>query len=154
MARLAPLLALLLAGCSSPQATPAVGSDASGDAGLDAGGSCFFCGDARVDTDASLASQVQGVVDQICSNADGCHGQSSGGMSLSVGNEFSAMIGVLSTERPDLLRVRPGDPLQSYVYLKLWCDGGIDGGCMPKDAPEPSLAPLFFAWIEAGAPLP
>jgi hypothetical protein len=105
-------------------------------------------------SDASPAEQVRGIVDQICSNADGCHGQGAGGMSLSVGSEFASMIGVASSERPDLLRVHPGDPVASYVYLKLRCDGGIDGGCMPLGSPDPTLAPIFAAWIEAGAPLP
>jgi hypothetical protein len=51
-------------------------------------------------------------------------------------------------------RVLPGDPAQSYVFIKLSCDGGIPDGfsCMPPGAPEPRLARLFHDWIEAGAP--
>jgi hypothetical protein len=104
---------------------------------------------------APLALRVRGKIDQICANADGCHGQGAGGMGLSGGAEFDAMINVPSTERPPMLRVKPGDPLQSYVYLKLWCDGGIDGGCMPlSSGSSAALAQLFHDWIEAGAPTP
>jgi hypothetical protein len=152
-----PVVALALVletACSSPQASPSTdGGDDASDAGTPACG--FLCGDGPGVSDAAPAEQVRGIVDQICSNADGCHGSGvAGGMPLSVGNEFASMINVASTERPELLRVRPGDPLASYVYLKLRCDGGIDGGCMPLGSPDPSLAPIFAAWIEAGAPLP
>jgi hypothetical protein len=152
------LLALALAavGCSAPQASPSPSSGDAGDDASDAGAPpCgFLCGDGSFATDASPAEQVRGVIDQICSNADGCHGQGAGGMSLSVGNEFASLIGVRSTERPDLLRVSPGDPLGSYVFLKLRCDGGVVQDCMPQGSPDPTLAPIFAAWIEAGAPLP
>jgi hypothetical protein len=78
-------------------------------------------------------------------------------MSLSAGHEFDSMIDVLSTEAPGMLRVAPFDPLKSYVYIKLWCDGGIaDGGCMPlgqvRTPAAAQLAQLFHDWIEAGAP--
>ena len=51
-------------------------------------------------------------------------------------------------------RVLPGDPANSYVYLKLACRGGIVGQCMPLTNPggRPDLAKLFHDWIEAGAP--
>jgi hypothetical protein len=142
----APLVLLLaVAACSSPDA-PAADASAQDD-----GPPCLFCSDAT--DDAPLQVQVKGKIDQICSNADGCHGQGAAGMSLLVGTEFDAMIGVPSSERPPMLRVKPGDPLQSYVFLKLWCDGGIDGGCMPlSTGPSPALAQLFHDWIEAGAP--
>jgi hypothetical protein len=49
--------------------------------------------------------------------------------------------------------VAPGDPDHSYVYKKLACEGGIDGGCMPLSTGfDPKLALLFREWIEAGAP--
>jgi hypothetical protein len=114
---------------------------------------CLFCSDAT--DDAPLGVQVKGKIDQICANPDGCHGMSEGHMGLSAGAEFDAMINVPSFENPPMLRVLPGDPLQSYVFIKLWCDGGIPDGeaCMPfGSAPDPKLAQLFHDWIEAGAP--
>jgi hypothetical protein len=75
-------------------------------------------------------------------------------MALTPGHEFDSMIDVTSTENPPMKRVLPGDPAQSYVFIKLSCDGGIPDGfsCMPPGAPEPRLARLFHDWIEAGAP--
>jgi hypothetical protein len=65
------------------------------------------------------------------------------------------MINVTCMEEPPLLRVRPGDPANSYVFRKLACEGGIEGGCMPLSSGfDPKLAQLFHDWIEAGAPIP
>jgi hypothetical protein len=126
------------------------GSDAAPDAG-DGGTACLFCSDAT--DDATLTVRVKGKIDQICANVDGCHG---GGAPMGLspgGGEFDAMVNVTSSENPPMKRVLPGDPEHSYVYLKLWCDGGIDGGCMPlSTGPDPTLARLFHDWIEAGAP--
>jgi hypothetical protein len=117
----------------------------------DGSGACLLCVDAGYD--APLSVRVKGEIDLVCSNVDGCHGEGAGGMGLVPGNEFAPMIGVPSSEMPTLLRVRPGDPKDSYVYRKIACEGGIDGGCMPLGSKEnPQLAALFHDWIEAGAP--
>jgi hypothetical protein len=111
----------------------------------------FVCGDAA--DDEPLALQVKGKIDQICSNVDGCHGAGAGMMGLTPGNEFLPMINVVSFEMKPMLRVAPGDPADSYVYKKLACEGGIEGGCMPLSTGfDPKLARLFHDWIEAGAP--
>lgn len=117
----------------------------------DAGAGCLFnCSEASFD--GPLWRQVQGTIDQTCASGDNCHLGGSGGMALSVGNEFGPMIGVPSSEMPAMLRVAPGDPLHSYVYLKLRCEGGIQQSCMPLGISDPSLARVFHDWIEAGAP--
>ncbi len=150
------VLATLLVGCSAQEASSQrgdAGDEAATSDASDEGLGCGFCADDDARPDGPLVLQVKGRIDQICANADGCHGSGQAGLGLSAGDEFAPMIGMRSTERPDMLRVKPGDPLQSYVYLKLWCDGGIDGGCMPLgQTPSPSLAQLFHDWIEAGAP--
>ncbi|HEX3343641.1 MAG TPA: hypothetical protein VHS09_03670 [Polyangiaceae bacterium] len=148
----AAVAALGLWGCSTT--SPAVGAPRDAGAG-DEGVGCLFCSDAT--DDAPLAVQVKGKIDQICANVDGCHGESEGHMALNPGSEFDAMIDVESFENPPMKRVLPGDPLQSYVFLKLWCDGGLPDGsaCMPYGSPpDPKLAQLFHDWIEAGAPTP
>jgi hypothetical protein len=67
--------------------------------------------------------------------------------------ETAQLIDVPSIERPDLFRVKPGDPMQSYLYLKVLGDGGIEGGRMPLGfAYNPRIPAMFFDWIEAGAP--
>jgi hypothetical protein len=143
------LTALALLGCSST-------SDPGDPGGKDASeaSNCFTCSDATIPDDAPLGVQVKGKIDQICANADGCHGMGTGGMGLTPGNEFTQMINVTSAENPPMKRVLPFDPAQSYVYVKLACDGGIpEGGCMPLSTGfDPKLAQLFHDWIEAGAP--
>jgi hypothetical protein len=153
--------ASLLTGCA-PSASTGSGLDASSadaplDApGLDAGNDgtpCLLCSDASFDAPLSVLVQIR--IDQICANVDGCHGQGAGGMSLVAGAEFDAMVGVPSTENPPMKRVAPGDPQNSYVFVKLACDGGIPAGtaCMPLSAGfDPQLVKLFHDWIEAGAP--
>lgn len=65
------------------------------------------------------------------------------------------VIGVRAFERPDLLRVAPGDPDQSYLAWKIAGDPRIDGGRMPLGATfDPRWPVLVRAWIEAGAPSP
>jgi hypothetical protein len=64
-------------------------------------------------------------------------------------------VNVRSSERPDMFRVHPYDPLGSYLYLKVLGDGGIDGGRMPLgESADPRTPPLIESWIEAGAPAP
>jgi hypothetical protein len=141
-------------GCSSANGANAAAASESGAPSVEDGGaSCVLCGD--VTDTAPLAVQVRGAIDRSCASIEGCHGSGVGGLGLYPGGELQSLIGVPSVERPELLRVRPGAPLESYVYLKLRCDGGIDGGCMPLSSPPDSArAQLFFDWIEAGAPLP
>jgi hypothetical protein len=148
----AALLGLVALGCSPSDGS---GTDAAAppDAGGDEGIGCLFCSDATID--APIEIRVKGKIDQICASVDGCHGQGTGGMSLIPGAEFDAMINVTSTENPPMKRVLPGDPDNSYVYVKLRCDGGIPDGfaCMPLSTGfDPQLAQLFHDWIEAGAP--
>lgn len=128
-----------------------VGGDAGEAGGVDSSSSCLLCSDASFE-DVPLVVQVRGEIDAVCSNIDGCHGSNSGGMTLLPGSEFNAMINVTSTENPPMKRVLPGDPAQSYVYLKLACDGGIKDACMPLGAPNAGTAKIFWEWIEAGAP--
>jgi hypothetical protein len=149
------VLALGVASCSSPgpYATSNAGGDASHDATtvVDDGPPCITCGDATQDLPPVL--RVKEEIDQVCSSVDGCHGAGAGNLALSFGNEFATMINVRSYEVPTMYRVLPFHPEQSYVYLKLACDAGIDGGCMPLGSKlDPQLVQVFHDWIEAGAP--
>ena len=90
-----------------------------------------------------------------------CHGDGAGGLWLrfdvggpgSERGDVGDVIGVPSTERPELWRVRPFDPERSYLMLKVAGDAGIDGDVMPVgNGPDPRIVSLVRAWIEAGAP--
>ena len=55
----------------------------------------------------------------------------------------------------ELVRVAPGSPEASYLYLKVRGDGGIDGDVMPQDRGyDPRVDRLVRDWIAAGAPVP
>jgi hypothetical protein len=138
-----------LTACSS---SSALGSSEADAGGTEAGPPCLLCSDASFD--GPLAVQVKGELDQVCGSPDGCHGAGTGNFGIQINAEFSDMINVTSSENPPMKRVLPGDPDNSYVYLKLRCQGGIVGACMPLGNPNPEIAQLFHDWIEAGAQTP
>jgi hypothetical protein len=159
--RAAPL-ALALAACApSPPAQPNDGEDAGVDgaagpmdAAPDRAVPCFGCIDAAfVDIDAPLGNKAAAQLDS-CAGNEQCHGAQPGfPLQYIAGHEFDQIRNVPSIERPELFRVAPGDPMSSYLYLKVLGDGGIDGGRMPLGAKfDPRIPALFFDWIEAGAP--
>lgn len=122
------------------------------DATADGGALCLVCSSDATEDLPDWVS-VKDEIDRVCSSADNCHGSGAGAMGLSPGREFGSLINVTSTENPPMKRVLPGDPAQSYVYLKLACEGGIVDACMPYGAThDPALAHLFHDWIEGGAP--
>ena len=87
--------------------------------------------------------------------AIGCHdplGQQSG-MVLSAGRAYANTVNVASVEMPSLMRVRPSDPANSYLYRKI-TGAGITGDRMPQSRPPLSDAQIKLVrdWIRRGAP--
>jgi cytochrome c len=83
-----------------------------------------------------------------------CHGATSPneGMSL-VAPTYATLVGVASSEAPDLVRIAPGDPDASYLLQKITSTAPRDGVRMPPDQPLPSnKVEAIRAWIAAGAP--
>ena len=147
----------LLVGCSGASSGAASGSG-DADSNVDAADtSCGFgCGpDVTPEMlDASLVQKVEARL-ALCNGQEGCHvSGAGGGLFYPPGNELIDLVDVRASERPDLYRVKPGDPLASYLYLKVRGDGGIEGGAMPLGVTprDPRIAETIFAWIEAGAP--
>jgi hypothetical protein len=146
-------IALATLACSNGSSAPAVAEDAGSG---DAGDGCLFCGDAATteawqNTALPLGTRMRAMLGG-CDGAEACHSTGAGGLVITSGKETVNLVGVRSTERTELLRVAPGDPAASYLWLKLRGDGGIDGSPMPGGNPEPRRADLAFQWIEAGAP--
>lgn len=91
-------------------------------------------------------------------NCGGCHDAESPSADLPLAGE--AVLEALeapSLGRPDLLRVEPGAPERSYLWMKLVNTPGIDGSPMPT-SPVTGWRPLpsaeleaIRAWILAGA---
>ncbi len=146
MRRMALVAALIAWGCAPQSEAP---PDTGDSAGAPAATPCGLFGCISTDNaDASLATRARSTL-VGCGGMEFCHSTNAAGMTLGTGAEFDATIGVPSTEHPELLRVRPGDPWQSYLYRKVLCEGGISGGCMSGN---PDVARMFHDWIEAGAP--
>ena len=132
--------------CSNGTAAPAP----------DAGVACLGCDfDASAPwTDPALPLHTR-VVSMLhdCTGAEACHATGSGGLTITIGSELTNLVNVPAIERPELLRVAPGDPSASYMYLKLARDGGFIRAGMPASEPfDPRRPELARAWIEAGAP--
>lgn len=89
-----------------------------------------------------------------------CHSASGGrvppmGLSLEPAVAYANLVGVASRQRPDMMRVSPGNPDASYVVHKLEGQGDIVGQRMPRTA-GPFLTEgqmmVIRRWIALGAP--
>lgn len=99
--------------------------------------------------------QIQSIFEATCT---GCHPGSVGAGNLGLGANasYGNLVGVPSDGLPSMLRVAPGDPLASMLFLKLNCDDPPGLGVrMPLNASALSLTQqaFFFDWIRLGAPL-
>jgi hypothetical protein len=78
-----------------------------------------------------------------------------GGLNLTPGSSYGALVNVASSEKAGAVRVIPGDPENSYLVQKLRGDAGIVGLRMPRSGP-PFLTDdqvnLVKQWIQQGAP--
>ena len=83
----------------------------------------------------------------------GCHPPNGGGLDLRAGHTYGSTVNVPSSQNPSLMRVKPGDPDNSYLYRKL-VGSGISGARMPAGGPFLSQSELDRVrdWILAGAP--
>lgn len=86
----------------------------------------------------------------------GCHRGPSAplGLDLSADNAHDNLVNVPSEEVPDLLRVAPGAPDESYLVMKIEGAPGIIGARMPRGRPPLSdeQIQLIREWIAEGAP--
>lgn len=144
-------LASLVAACASSRPAPTSDAGAAPDTPA-------FGGSTEVDPydpDVALPARVEALF-LGCGGGpeNACHAIGAGGMFLRLGADGD-VVGVRSSERPELVRVKPFAPDESYLYLKVLGDGGIEGGRMPLDGvADPRTTALVLSWIEAGAPSP
>jgi methionine-rich copper-binding protein CopC len=135
------LLCVCLCACSGSGA----GLDSSGQPlnGSSSGGS--------VPLSADFDSIQANVFTPICSV---CHigATAPQGLMLDAAHSYNLLVNVPSTEEPGILRVKPGDPTNSYIIQKLEGHAAV-GGQMPLgETPLPSTTINFIAqWIMNGA---
>jgi hypothetical protein len=101
---------------------------------------------------ADFESIQENVFTPICSP---CHSGASApeGLMLDAAHSYNLLVGVPSNEVPTLDRVKPGDPTDSYIIVKLTNGAGIVGNQMPlgeKPLPAATIAAIS-QWITNGA---
>lgn len=137
--------ALLLLGC-------AAGCAGNGQ-GLDQNGQPISAGGSSGPITADFQSIQDNVFTPICSK---CHigGGAPEGLQLDAAHSYNLLVGVPSAEQPALLRVKPGDPDNSYMVRKIEGLNGITGGQMPlMETPLPQATiDAIRQWITNGAP--
>jgi hypothetical protein len=135
------VVALSLCGCSGSGA----GLDSNGQplSGSSSGGQVAL----SADFDAIQAN----VFTPICSV---CHAGATApeGLRLDAAHSYSLLVNVPSTEEPSILRVKPGDPTNSYIIQKLQGHAAV-GAQMPLgETPLPASTIAFIVqWITDGA---
>jgi hypothetical protein len=137
------LLSAALAGCAGN----GEGLDANGQP-IGGGGS----GGSSGGISADFQSIQDNVFTPICTQ---CHIGASApqGLQLDSAHSYALLVGVPSNEKPSVLRVKPGDPDNSYMLQKLEGAPGIAGGQMPlgqQPLPQATLAAIR-QWIANGA---
>jgi methionine-rich copper-binding protein CopC len=102
---------------------------------------------------ADFQSIQDNVFTPICTR---CHigANAPQGLQLDQAHSYALLVGVPSAEVPGVLRVKPGDPADSYLIRKLEGSSGIVGVQMPFGGPYlPQTTIDFIAqWITNGAP--
>jgi hypothetical protein len=107
-------------------------------------------------TGVSFSENVQPIFTQHCAVV-GCHvpGNPPEGQILAAGFAYSSIVNVPSMEVPADLRVDPGNPSQSYLYLKITAQQSV-GSYMPPASTNDVLSAADKAtimnWIAQGAP--
>lgn len=104
----------------------------------------------------TLETVQAAVFDTNCA-VSGCHieGTAAFGLNLSAGQARDNLVNVPSAEVPDLLRVDPGNPDDSYLVIKI--EGGsrmaTGTGRMPLGRPSLSAEQMKLVrdWIAGGA---
>ena len=101
----------------------------------------------------TYANIQQNVFTPICSQ---CHIGASApqGMQLDEANAYQMIVGVASAEHPELLRINPGNPDNSYIIRKLEGGPDIAGVQMPRGrTPLPQdVINAIRVWVARGAP--
>jgi hypothetical protein len=104
-------------------------------------------------TEAAMFSKdVQPIFTSKCALSD-CHGaDKSAGMQLSAGVAYDNIVNVMSSEDPQLMRVMPSDPDNSYLVMKVEGRQKV-GARMPLTGGPLSDTQIqaIRSWVKAGA---
>ena len=136
--------ALLASGCSGEDSPAGPTGTTGGDSPDGDGGQAV-----------TLARLSEEIFTPRCATS-GCHAGNNPAANLPLGARdiAAAIVDVPSAARPDYKLVAPGDPVNSYLLMKMRGDEGIAGDRMPPArALDAEQIALVEAWVEAGAPV-
>jgi methionine-rich copper-binding protein CopC len=141
-ALIASLAAAVVAGCTAGSGV-----------GLDQNGQPIGSTGGPPPLTADFTSIQANVFTPICTR---CHigAGAPQGLQLDAAHSYSLLVGVPSAEVPNLLRVKTGDPDNSYIIRKLEGGPGIVGVQMPADGPPylpQATINVIRSWITNGA---
>jgi len=104
-----------------------------------------------------LSSLEENYFQKSCALSASCHsgGQPAGGLDLSIGNSYDALVNVPGVFAPQKMLVVPGDPDNSFLVQKVEAPEPGEGTLMPLGATEPMdpdcRIKALRDWIAAGA---
>jgi hypothetical protein len=107
----------------------------------------------------SFQKEVLPILKRHCAAGAGCHvgDTAAAGLRLDVPDPYAALVSAPSSLQPARMRVKPGKPTESVVWLKVTGkhkQAGIFGTRMPPTKPlPPAELRLIERWIRQGAPL-
>ena len=100
-------------------------------------------------------SRIQTTIFDLSCAISGCHVGASAprGLDLSAGQAHDNLVGISSREKPDLVRVDPGNPDESYLVHKIEGRADIVGQPMPlgRSMLSTDEIQLIRDWIADGA---
>jgi hypothetical protein len=102
------------------------------------------------------STDIEPLLESGCAKS-GCHDavSASADLVLEEGRSYDQLVGVESSQLPEMNRVEPFRPDSSYLLHKLWgthLEVGGTGEQMPSDAdPDPGLGNRVELWIADGA---
>lgn len=112
----------------------------------------FCAAPAQARTNDAIPDQILTVFENKCAFS-GCHaGPGAGnGLDLTAELAYASLVGQPSSDFPQVPLVKPGEPLKSYLLMKLVGSSGIKGEVMPKGDKRLSKAELRLvaAWIKS-----
>ncbi|RMF56542.1 MAG: hypothetical protein D6748_13260 [Calditrichaeota bacterium] len=116
--------------------------------------SCEHVGPIEPGLQANFTSIQENIFSQRCA-LSGCHVGTTApfGLDLSEGKAYGNLVNMPSGEIPTLMRVKPNDPDNSYLVLKLEGDPRIQGQQMPFGGPFLTASEIekIREWISEGA---
>ena len=112
---------------------------------------CFWCPN-LIYSQTEIPDEVLDIFDNKCAFV-GCHAGTTSPKGLDLTEDFalSSLVNQASVDVASYMRVKPQDPVRSYLIMKLKGTSGIEGDKMPKgsDALSQSEIGEIESWINS-----